>query len=176
MYIVRRNKNKSKVRVNIKYILDYIEEMDWEGTGWFINNIKIVLRKRSTFIWCSCSDKRCLSILIIERNYKCNLLCIRININNVFSFAIFLHICTIILIHTLTRARFLNIILSLKSYRLKTFFVLTTIFYKPLSVLRTRNRMEDLGDSCCVRHLKYSIYVTYLQGGSMKKEKGRMIW
>lgn len=33
--------------------------------------------------------------------------------------------------------------------------VLTTIYYKSSSILRTRNRMEDLGDSCCIRHLKY---------------------
>lgn len=115
-----------------------------------------------------------LSILIIERNYKCNLFCIRININNVFSFAIIVHIYSFSYI--LPRARHLNIILSLKSYRLKTIFILTTIYYKSLSVLRTRNRMEDLGDSCCVRHLKYNIHVTYVQRGSMRRQNDRAMW
>lgn len=39
--------------------------------------------------------------------------------------------------------------------------------------------MEDLGDSCCVRHLKYSIHITYVQRESKcvceKEKEGRRI-
>lgn len=41
--------------------------------------------------------------------------------------------------------------------------VLTTIYNTRLAFYVQETLMEDLGDSCCVRHLKYNIRITYVQ-------------